>query len=138
MLSGVIYHFLEKKDILIGKGDAVDIGLSGLSIRKEHAQVHVKGKEVKIKPATSVAKTKINGQPLTGEVKLMHNDRVRFGSNHMYVFKNPKNTKMNQGSTETITWEFAQDELAKAKGETMAGVRGAPGSLAHRYLGTDG
>ena len=39
------------------------------------------------------------------------------GSNHMYVFLNPKNVKSAEASLPPeITWEFAQKEIAQAKG----------------------
>jgi hypothetical protein len=34
----------------------------------------------------------------------------------MYVFINPKSTKFNEDSKHEINWEFAQKEIAEAKG----------------------
>ena len=39
------------------------------------------------------------------------------GENHLYVFHNPQNPKnSNQDLPKNITWEFAQKEIAEAKG----------------------
>jgi hypothetical protein len=54
--------------------------------------------------------------PLNGIVVLKHLDRVLFGSNHLYVFKNPKHPFVPPGIPETMTWEFAQEEIARCKG----------------------
>ena len=49
-------------------------------------------------------------------MELKHLDRLLFGSNHMYVFHNPKFPTTSDGSPAEITWDFAQGEIAKAKG----------------------
>lgn len=48
----------------------------------------------------------------------MINDSIPYstGSNHMYVFINPLNTKSSGDLPSEITWEFAQREIAQAKG----------------------
>jgi kinesin family member 1 len=64
MLSGVVFLFLEKPYIVIGKGkqgDKTDIVLSGLSISNEHAIVTVASDgSVSIKPGNTIAKTKVS------------------------------------------------------------------------------
>ena len=49
------------------------------SVMKQHASLIWSQNEVTLKPATSGAKTKVNGLPLTGERVLKHLDRVLFG-----------------------------------------------------------
>ena len=46
---------------------------------KQHASLVWEQNEVTLKPATSGAKTKVNGLPLTGERVLKHLDRILFG-----------------------------------------------------------
>eukprot|EP00050_Salpingoeca_kvevrii_P021558 m.112316 g.112316 ORF g.112316 m.112316 type:complete len:1027 (-) comp9395_c0_seq1:200-3280(-) len=126
MLSFVVFHFLEKPKMVIGKADSSnepDIPLSGLSIRNEHALVQIKSKKkILLKPGNTVAKTKVNGMPLTSETQLKHMDRVLFGSNHLYLFINPPDETKSPGTPDHVDWEFAQNEIAKAKGfQTGAG-----------------
>nr|CAB3259099.1 kinesin-like protein KIF28P [Phallusia mammillata] len=120
MLSGVIKHKIEKgKQIRIGRKDAdpaPDIVLTGLSIQKDHASIHYEEEDVVIKPGATGSKIKVNGAPLTGERKLEHNDRVLFGSNHLYVFVNPLKPDLPEGSPKTVDWDFAQKELAENSG----------------------
>lgn len=121
-LSHVVFHFLEKAVTVIGKvteGVDADISLSGLSISKMHAIISNKGRSITIKPGNTIAKTKVNGLSLDGEKALFHNDRVLFGSNHLYVFLNPMDPKTAPGSPELVTYEFAQSEIAKAKGYSI-------------------
>ncbi|XP_031552052.1 kinesin-like protein KIF28P [Actinia tenebrosa] len=123
LLSGVVIHFLDKEEVTVGnkKGDPPpSILLSGLSIQKQHAVITVKESEITIKPATTGSKTKVNGMPLTGETPLKHMDRILFGSNHMYYLKNPKNTEKSEGSPDKVDWDFAQKEIAEAKGFATA------------------
>jgi len=120
MLSGVVKLPLKKDaDTTIGRKDAdpkPDVILSGLSIQKNHATVSYNEEEIVIKPVTAGARIKVNGFPLTGERKLEHNDRVIFGSNHLYVFKNPLKPDLPEGTPEDVDWDFAQKELAEQSG----------------------
>lgn len=38
------------------------------------------------------------------------------GSNHMYILVNPTSTEKSEGTPENVDWEFAQKEIAQAKG----------------------
>lgn len=38
------------------------------------------------------------------------------GSNHMYILVNPSNTEKSEGTPDNVDWEFAQKEIAQAKG----------------------
>ena len=58
----------------------------------------------------------MNGQTLNGDRTLMHQDRILFGSNHMYVYYDPVNKETAEGTPVQIDWEFAQKEIAQAKG----------------------
>lgn len=125
MLSCVIKHFLKGGMTRIGRKDSSpDIPMTGLSVSSEHAILTFKDKEVTIKPASPGAKTKVNGIPITGEQGLKHHDRVLFGSNHMYFFVNPLNTEMGEGAPESVDWEFANKEIAQAKGFSTGGGAG--------------
>ncbi|XP_020609741.1 kinesin-like protein KIF28P [Orbicella faveolata] len=119
MLSRVIYHFLEQVETKIGRKDAdpaPNIPLTGLSILKQHAVIKTANNEITIEPASPGAKTKVNGMPLTGERVLKNYDRILFGSNHMYILVNPANTEKSEGTPDNVDWEFAQKEIAQAKG----------------------
>ncbi|XP_052232106.1 kinesin-like protein KIF28 isoform X2 [Dreissena polymorpha] len=124
MLSGVIVHFVKDGQTTIGRNDAEhaqSICLSGLSIQKEHAVLMCKNNIVEIEPVSgSGSKTKVNGVPLTTKKKLVHKDRLLFGSNHLYVFMNPKKTEVTEDLPAEITWEFAQKEIAQVKGFATA------------------
>ncbi|XP_067652315.1 kinesin-like protein KIF28 [Haliotis asinina] len=120
MLSGVVFHFLEQGDTTIGRKDAnpqPKICLSGLSIQKQHAVIYNTNNGVEIEPVGNHgAKTKVNGLPLTGRKQLCHKDRILFGSNHLYVFMNPLKPETDVDLPAQITWDYAQKEIAQAKG----------------------
>ncbi|KAK3605709.1 hypothetical protein CHS0354_013504 [Potamilus streckersoni] len=120
MLSGVIVHFIGEGETIVGRNDAnpvPKICLSGLSIQKQHAVITVKNGVAVIEPVGgSGSKTKVNGLPLISNKTLSHKDRILFGSNHLYVFMNPKKPGDNSDLPDEITWDFAQKEIAQVKG----------------------
>ena len=122
MLSGVIFHFLDCGEMRIGRKDTnPDIAMTGLSIASQHAIITNKNGEVTIKPASSGAKTKVNGVPITtGEQNLKHHDRIMFGTNHLYYFVNPINRDVMEGTPKSVNWEFANKEIAQANGFSTA------------------
>ena len=46
------------------------------------------------------------------------------GSNHLFVFINPLKTEATSDLPDDITWEFAQKEIAQAKGFVTADASG--------------
>lgn len=53
-------------------------------------------------------------------LQLKHKDRLLFGASHLYVFLDPINeTSSSNDLPANITWEFAQKEIAKAKGYSL-------------------
>ncbi|RDD47595.1 Kinesin-like protein KIF28P [Trichoplax sp. H2] len=121
-LSGVIVHFIKSGENFIGLANASpDVAISGLGVQKQHSIMTLENDQVSIKPGVPGAKTKINGAPLTGERVLQHFDRVLFGSNNLFVFNNPKNPVLPDGTPDKIDYEFAQKELAASKGFSTGG-----------------
>ncbi|EDV21287.1 uncharacterized protein TRIADDRAFT_30614, partial [Trichoplax adhaerens] len=119
-LSGVIVHFI-KSGIYNTNQFTVYCRLFGFSVQKQHSIMTLENDQVSIKPGVPGAKTKINGAPLTGERVLQHFDRVLFGSNNLFVFNNPKNPVLPDGTPDKIDYEFAQKELAASKGFSTGG-----------------
>lgn len=127
-LSGVVVHFLKAGANTVGrrvKGEALpDIPLSGLSIQQEHCTIDCDGADFMLTIAKSKAVVLVNGKPVEGSTKLQYNDRVQFGTNHLFVFKDPRNVPAE--GAKDIDWDFAQSEIAEAKG-FGAGIAGGGG-----------
>eukprot|EP01135_Chromosphaera_perkinsii_P006545 Nk52_evm17s539 gene=Nk52_evmTU17s539 len=120
-LTGAIVHFVKEGSTSVGspKGDKVDISLSGLSIMPKHCEITSKGAKVSIKPCSAEAKVLVNGEPIVADTELMHNDRVMFGSNHLYIFCHPAQRKAIEAKGEKpkeVSWENAQREIAVNQG----------------------
>ncbi|CAG5116350.1 unnamed protein product, partial [Candidula unifasciata] len=116
MLSGTVIG---------NKNGNPDIVLNGLSIQKNHAVLTVENGDIVIKPGSDGAKIRVNGIAITGSRTLEHMDRkadkITFssllsGSNHVYYFVNPLKPKAPEDTPKEITWEYAQKEVAEAKG----------------------
>ncbi|CAF3137222.1 unnamed protein product [Rotaria sp. Silwood2] len=120
MLSYVLCHYLNTDEITIGRRDCT-IYLNGLSILEHHAIIrHIDMNKYELSPAESTANIKVNGYNLNGTIYLQHKDCILFGANHLYVFLNPTDEQQSLLDTPTIiTWEYAQKEIAKAKGFSL-------------------
>ena len=142
-LSGMVVHFFEPGANIIGrkggKGEVQpNITLSGLSIADNHATIEVPEddavpKLIQKSPALA-DKMLLNGQPFSGEIALTHHDRLLFGTNHLYVYIDPKATKIVEEGRIVgwascgpdgdntlgelpveIDWEMAQSEILEFK-----------------------
>ncbi|CAF0816111.1 unnamed protein product [Adineta ricciae] len=120
MLSYVICHYLTTDEITIGSRNAT-ICLNGLSVLEHHAIIRkLDANNYQLIPAVPGAKIKVNGYNLNGSTQLKHKDRILFGANHVYVYLNVLNeTNESKELPAVITWEFAQKEIAKAKGYSL-------------------
>ena len=63
-----------------------------LRLHEQHAFVRQDKKhhQVFIKQGEKDCRILVNGEPITEEVELHHNDRLVFGSTQLWVFQNPK------------------------------------------------
>ncbi|XP_075250028.1 kinesin-like protein KIF28 isoform X4 [Convolutriloba macropyga] len=120
MLTGMIVHYLFKEVTVVGRlGDDVDddISMSGISIKPEHCKIEMASDgEIIIYPVDPGASVKVNGDTLTGPFALRHKDRVLFGLNHLFIFHNPINPLVREGTPEKVDWEFASLEMTKEQG----------------------
>ena len=141
MLSGVVHHYVSvEKTMVIGRKDAdttPDIALTGLGVQKNHASVIFDDGQFKIEPGASNAKVKVNGKPISSAHSLYHKDRIVLGSNHLYVFYNPKKPEPQDAENpppENIDWEFAQKELAEHSGFSTEGLTAEQARVQERVL----
>uniref|UniRef100_A0A1I8FMW7 DUF4283 domain-containing protein n=1 Tax=Macrostomum lignano TaxID=282301 RepID=A0A1I8FMW7_9PLAT len=92
--QGVVVHFLESAEILIGRSE------------EEIAAAD--------SPDGPGAKTLVNGLPLTGPMELTHKDRI--GSNVTCIVFNREDGQTPLPYRRRINWEFVQKEIANVKG----------------------
>ncbi|XP_041367866.1 kinesin-like protein KIF28P [Gigantopelta aegis] len=120
-LTAMVIHFCRPGKCRVGNKSASptpEILLNGLSIQKEHAVVENNKGVVKLVPIPG-AKITVNGEQIKASKELHHNDRVIFGSNHLYVFHHPQDEakQIKQGlKIETPTYNSVQEELAQHTG----------------------
>ena len=131
--SGAIIYALKPGMTTVGRPDAPqpqNIKLLGLNMSREHCVIRNDAGMVSI--ASAGGRTWINGELLQdllamqdgggggaenggggGAVVLQHQDRVRFGNNHLFRFYDPARAQPDDA---VIDWEYAQLELATAAG----------------------
>lgn len=120
-LTGMITHFAYPGVRRVGNSKAPsppEILINGLNILPEHATITNSSNKVTLTPLNS-AKVLINGRPLTSAVQLKHNDRILFGSSHLYVFYDPAGVaalEKTGAKDEPPTYEAAQAEIAEQSG----------------------
>lgn len=122
-LSGMIVYILDQSLYNVGNNKAdhtPDIILNGLSIQKEHAKITNEGNKVFIEKSSPEAKLLVNGEPITSKQELDHNDRIMFGSNHLYVFQHPVLYNADPKKYTVVTYEMAQEEIAQKSGFDMS------------------
>ncbi|PIK54089.1 hypothetical protein BSL78_09017 [Apostichopus japonicus] len=123
-LTGMIIHFVKPGVTKIGSNKAAsvpDILLNGLNIQPEHGVVSNRNNVVSIKPCLP-AKILVNGKALTEKMELHHNDRVMYGSKHLYVFHHPQDLAKNpdkEKKEESPTYNSAQEEIVANSGFDM-------------------
>lgn len=124
MLNGMVVHIIRpggKFKIGNQRGDKNDIILRGPSIRDVHAHISCDNNmtNVSLDKANDKAKILVNGQPVTSTIQLHHNDRVCFGSTQLFMFANPYEASKLTKPPPVITWDMAQEEIAKNSGFDM-------------------
>lgn len=120
-LTGMIVQMIKPGVVKVGNKKAdppVDIALVGLNIQKEHCEIkNEDSKKITIR-AIGDARVLVNGEPVDDdeEEELHHLDRVMFGTSHMYVFHHPAEVESSSVKQADITYEMAQEEIAKNAG----------------------
>ncbi len=87
-----------------------------ISIHNEHAILRLDGNKVKVKPCEKDCRILVNGSAITGETDLDHNDRLVFGSTHIWILGNPKEPGIDKKKYPQINYEYAQEEIAAKAG----------------------
>ncbi|ELT96154.1 hypothetical protein CAPTEDRAFT_129452, partial [Capitella teleta] len=119
-LVGKIKHVIKTGQHRMGNakdGSRPEIILNGPRIAKDHALLTNKSGRVLLKPLDGLVL--INGVEPAQETELSHQDRIRFGSNNLFVFLHPVQANKLQKCgriIQDITFEFAQNEIAKHSG----------------------
>ena len=137
-LSGRLVHIFQKSELEIGnkKGKESDICMIGPGLHQQHALVRQDKKthQVWIRQGERDCRILVNGDAITGEVELQHNDRLVFGSTQLWVFQNPKEKGIDKKKYPPITYEYAQEEIAAKAGIKVDSAGGADMALLQEDL----
>ncbi|XP_071490003.1 kinesin-like protein KIF28P [Diadema antillarum] len=136
-LTGMIVHLLGPGKYNIGSDKAdvkPEIVLNGLSIQKQHAVITNDGGKVFIDKVSPEAKLLVNGDPILTRQELDHNDRIMFGSNHLYVFQHPALKLATPSAYGVVTYEMAQQEIAQKNGFDMSSKKSGEDLLLQEEL----
>lgn len=110
----------EGKNIRVGRKDPnnmPDIVLLGIGIEKEHAhfELDAKNNRIMLCPDSEAAKEhiRINGVQIDGPTEITNQDRIVFGTQSAYLFRDP--SQYDKGDLneqdESIDWDLVQEEL---------------------------
>ncbi|XP_077966673.1 kinesin-like protein KIF28 [Styela clava] len=120
----VLVHILEKgQEYMIGKpADNTKIPLQGAGIMDQHAIIRGDGGNIFLKIIDPEAKVRFNGELLLegDEMQLRQNDRILFGTSHLYVYCDPVQYKAAPQNYPEVSYEMAQDEISACIGLSSA------------------
>ncbi|KAL9968317.1 hypothetical protein ACROYT_G026678 [Oculina patagonica] len=119
-LTGMIIQMVKPGVVKVGNKKAdppADIAFTGLNIQQQHCEIKNEGSKITIK-TFGEAKVLVNGEPVDDdeEEELHHLDRVMFGTSHLYVFHHPAEVESSSLKQADISYEMAQEEIAKNAG----------------------
>ncbi|KAL3836511.1 hypothetical protein ACJMK2_021937 [Sinanodonta woodiana] len=120
MLTGHVIHLFEQPESTLGSAEDCKCRLKGPSLLAKHATVKNNNGAFSLVPETN-ARIIRNGKPITAETPLHHNDRLIFGTTQYFVFVNPKERDGSKEKFPEVTFESAQEELAKKSGFDVSG-----------------
>ncbi|XP_070571376.1 kinesin-like protein KIF28P isoform X2 [Ptychodera flava] len=118
-LSGIIKYPLQSGETVIGRAgnspDGNKIELKGLGIQSWHVSIYSNKEEVTLKPM-DCAKTIVNGRVVTSSRQLQHLDRIKFGSNSIFLYVGFPHERQSKEDIQKYDYDSFQSELAEAEG----------------------
>ncbi|XP_064610663.1 kinesin-like protein KIF28 isoform X2 [Liolophura sinensis] len=123
MLTGRIIFFIDTPEKTVGnpKGTGPnDITLVGPSIAERHAIISIDSGGYVIEAGCANVRLLRNGKAVTAKTQLHHNDRLLFGTTQYFVYANPREAQLTSTPFPEVTFEMAQEEIAKKSGFDMS------------------
>ncbi|XP_076437363.1 kinesin-like protein KIF28 [Babylonia areolata] len=117
-LTGHIVHFIDQPSITIGNGreESTELVLKGPGIVGRHAELREEGGKYSLEPLEKNMRLMLNGKAVVEKTAIKHNDRIVFGTTQYFVFCNPKERDASKTPFPEVTFELAQEEIAKRSG----------------------
>ena len=111
-----VLSFINADEITIGKTGCTppnEIIFGGRDMKPKHAKVNIDAQgNVELTRVTEGCHLYLNGQPVKTKVVLKDLDRVIFGWNSVYLFKDKDHPRADSKVTEDkITWDFIKKEV---------------------------
>lgn len=86
----------------------------GRDVNPRHATIHIIDQKVFLKPVTKDCHLYVNGKKVTETIELVNLDRVIFGWNSCYLFKNKYDNRSDERiHDKEINWDFVREEVEK-------------------------
>ena len=115
MMNRKMKIFIEKVKTRVGKRNAIppcDMIFGGRDMQINHATITKEGRTVYIEPETSKCLIYRNGKPIKTKTELEHLDRIVFGWNSVFIFKQVDDKRNDERILgRDINWDFCKDEM---------------------------
>ena len=108
----LVYYLKINGSTKIGRGEDVDIQLSGIGIHADHCTIEASEDSLELRPMLG-ARSCVNGIEVTERTCLRNGDRILWGSNHFFRLNCP-NLKNNSSPCAEFDWRMAQEEVMMA------------------------
>jgi hypothetical protein len=104
------------------------------SVSMKHAMFTEEGGKFSVEPMEANVRLLVNGKAIGTKTAISHNDRIIFGTTKYFVFVNPKERDSSKQPHTEITFEMAQEEIAKKSGFDIEGQNKSRGKFFHSFL----
>ena len=130
-MDAALIYYLTTGETLITSVDDVDssdvdaastIQLNGGGIMARHCSIYFNrssGSSAPMRLTPGNGACFVNGQQVTEEIKLKHNDRLILGNSQAFRLVDPLDPEASKPQKALIDWDLAQTELAEALGQTV-------------------
>jgi pSer/pThr/pTyr-binding forkhead associated (FHA) protein len=91
-----------------------EIIFGGRDMKPKHANIDIVEGEVFLTPLSPDCHLYVNGRPVREKITLKHMDRIIFGWNSVYLFKDKDHRReVETVKSKDVDWDFVKAEVAK-------------------------
>lgn len=93
-------ELLENSELILGRSEASDIVLGGMTVSRRHAILSLKDGECFLEDIGSTAGTWLNGERISGKVRIKPSDKFNIGSFELYISAFSKGAMRGAGASQ--------------------------------------
>ena len=96
-------ELLENSELILGRSEASDIVLGDMTVSRRHAILSLKDGECFLEDIGSTAGTWLNGERISGKVRIKPSDKFNIGSFELYISAFSKDAMRGAGALQPLS-----------------------------------